>query len=394
MIQATASLAISAPLAVSVLIVQNARLPEVMIGAYTTLVYVGALFGTLLTPVLLTRLSVRTIQIAGLGMVAVGMLLFGLLSPSALAITAAAIGVLMMGLTYGALVPASAQILSDRFSDRLQPLVVSIKQTGVPVGTAVGALVAPMLVTYADWSMLPISLAIACIVIMVATAPQLSDFADVDRGAGGASISLLSMLNGFQYPALRRLMIVALVYGINQSAMTTFLVPGLVWVHGLSVGQAAGYLALATGAGAAARIFCGITASRFGRVYGHLGVMGILSGVAWLLLLLPQPDTLRLICGALLIGATAMGWNGLLLAQLATDAPPGQGVTAVAAGVSLAYFGVVIGPMLFSAVLLLTGNKAAAIFALGAAAVVVGFWLLLGGFQKTRVQFKGPDKYD
>ena len=160
----------------------------------------------------------------------------------------------------------------------------------------------------------------------------------------------------FRIPELRRLMIVALVYGVNQAALTTFLVPALVWFHSLSVGQAAGYLAVATISSAVSRIGLGVSASRFGHVYGHLGLIGLLSGAAWLLLLIPDPGVVRLICGAILIGATAMGWNGLLLAQLATEAPGDQSVVAVAAGVSLAYLGVLVGPLLFSAIWLASGS--------------------------------------
>ena len=377
LIQMTASLTISAPLAVSVLIARAAHLPEAMIGFYTTLVYVGALSGTLATPHLLTRLSVRTVQIAGLGAIALGMLLFGRLGGAPVDMALAAAGILLMGLVYGALVPASAQILSSSFPDRLQPLVVSIKQTGVPVGTAIGAVAAPLLVSGDDWSGLPIWLATGCGLVMLLAAPGLSGFGGVMRVAGGRAFRLSDMLLGFRIPGLRRLMTVSLIYGVNQAALTTFLVLALVWQHGQSVGQAAGFLALATLSGAVSRIALGVSASRFGHVYRHLGLLGLLSGLAWLLLLIPAPGGMRLACGALLLGATAMGWNGLLLAQLSIEAPPGQGTVAVAAGVSLAYLGVVVGPVLFSVLLLLTGSKVAAIAALDGAAVVMGLWLLL-----------------
>lgn len=387
----TASFTISAPLAVSVLIVQAEHLPESAIGIYTTLVYIGALFGTLMTPHVLTKLSVRTVQLAGLGGLAGGILMFGWLGASIPGLLAACVSLLFMGLIYGALVPASAQILSNQFPDRLQPLVVSIKQTGVPVGTAAGAIAAPLVVSGNDWSLLPICLAASCILIMVLVAPGLSGFATVTKPTGSASFRVSGLLSGFQIPALRRLMIVALVYGVNQAALTTFLVPALVWFHSLSVGQAAGYLAIATISSAVSRIGLGASASRFGHVYLHLGLIGLLSGVAWLLLLMPHPGFVRLVCGAILIGATAMGWNGLLLAQLATEAPGHQSVVAVAAGVSLAYLGVLIGPVLFAAILLASGSKIAAIVALDAAAVCVGAWLLWSAQRKQPNLSKGPD---
>jgi len=62
----------------------------------------------------------------------------------------------------------------------------------------------------------------------------------------------------------------------DQAALTTYLVPGLFWLHGLSVGKSAGYLAIATMAGAAARIVFGMTTSRYGRAGLHLALIGLL----------------------------------------------------------------------------------------------------------------------
>jgi MFS family permease len=384
LIQTTASLALSAPLAVSVVIARAARLPEVAIGYYTTLVYVGALVGTLFTPYVLTRMSVRTVQIAGLGALAVGMLLFGQLDAALPGLVLALIGIVLMGLIYGALVPASAQILSNRFPDRLQPLVVSIKQTGVPVGTAIGAVAAPLLVRGDDWSALPLWLAGGCVVVMVVAAPSLAGFAQVVRVPAGVSTAfrMSELFRGFRIQKLRPLMMVALLYGINQAALTTFLVLALNWQHALSVAEAAGYLAVATLSGAVSRIALGMSASRFGHVRAHLGVLGLVSGIAWAVLLAPDPGVSHLMAGAALLGACAMGWNGLLLAQLATEAPPGESTAAVAAGVSLAYLGVVVGPLLFAAALLVTADRIAAIAVLASAAVVMGAWLVWTSFTK------------
>jgi predicted MFS family arabinose efflux permease len=208
----------------------------------------------------------------------------------------------------------------------------------------------------------------------------------VVRAPAGVSTAfrVTELFRGFRIRRLRPLMAVALLYGINQAALTTFLVLALVWQHALSVAEAAGYLALATLSGAVSRIALGMSASRFGHVRAHLGVLGLLSGVAWAVLLAPDPGVSHLMAGALLLGASAMGWNGLLLAQLATEAPPGEGTAAVAAGVSLAYLGVVVGPLLFSAALFVTSDRIAAIAALASAAVAMGAWLVWTSFTHRR----------
>lgn len=376
LIQIVASFAVSAPLAISVLIVAQAHVPEAWIGYYTSLLYLAAIAGSLLTPRLLGFVGIGAIQLGGLVAIAIGAALFTQLGPGPAGVALAVAGIAAMGLAYGVIVPSSALFLADRFARQWQPLVVSIRQTGVPVGTAIVAIVAPLVAQRWGWTAMAPVIAMVVAAAFALAAPTL---AGVRRAAPppvrpAAGLAGLRLLLG--NPAARRLALVAGIYGLNQAALTTYLVPSLIWLHHLSLGRAAGFLATATLAGAAARIVFGLTTARFGGIDVHLGLIGITSGLAWGLLLWPDPALAQLTLGALLLGATAMGWNGILLAELAHAAPAGRTADLVGIGTAMAYFGVLVAPFVYGWMLALSGSKAVAVAALALLSVLAGAALL------------------
>ena len=376
LIQIMASFTVSAPLTVSIVIVGQAHLSETWIGYYTSLLYLSAMTGSLLTPRLIVSIDVGRIQLGGLLATMLGFALFAQIAASGSGLALGLAGIVVMGLAYGVIVPASALLLADRFSRQWQPLVVSIRQTGVPVGTALAALIAPLVVQLWGWRTMSLVVAAAAVLSLALSAPALIGIAMRSRSAAPAANLLDALRETFRHPATLRLALVSGFYGLSQAALTTYFVPSLVWLHGLSIGRAAGFLAVATVAGAAARIGFGVTTSHFGKPYRHLRLIGLVSGLAWVLVLWPEPTTLRLTCGAAMLGATAMGWNGILLAQLAHEAPHGKTADAVGAGTALAYAGVLTAPLLYAVTMVLSQSKIAAISALVALSIVAGIALL------------------
>ncbi len=376
LIQTMASFTVSAPLTVSIAIIGDAHLPETWIGYYTSLLYLSAMAGSLLTPRLIGSFDGGRIQLGGLAATLIGFALFARIAASGTGLALALGGIVLMGLAYGVIVPASALLLADRFAPRWQPLVVSIRQTGVPVGTALVALIAPLVVLHWGWRNMALVIALAGGIGFALCIPALIAIPRRPRGLARPANLLFALRETFRHPATLRLALVSGAYGINQAALTTYLVPSLVWLHHLSIGRAAGFLAIATVAGAAARIGFGGTTARFGRPYTHLRLIGLISGLAWALVLWPAPTALRLTCGAAMLGATAMGWNGILLAQLAHEAPRGKTADAVGAGTALAYGGVLTAPFLYAAVLALAHSKTAAIAALIVLSTTAGLVLL------------------
>lgn len=376
LIQIAGSFAIAGPFAISILIVHVEHLPESWMGYYTSLIYAAAIVGSMVTTRLLASFSIRFVQFAALLATGLGFQLFSQVGTAPLPLVTAIAGITLMGLAYGVIVPSSSLALAECYSRRMQPLVVSVRQTGVPTGTAMVALVAPVVAYHYGWHyMVAVVWALVAITGLLAMR-GLKDFGTRANAPFVRQHVLSALRASLAEPATRRLALVSGAYGINQAALTTYLVPSLVWLHGMSVGRSASYLALATLAGAVARIVFGITTARFGRAGLHLGLLGVLSGFAWLLLLWPLPTFPRIAAGSVLLGISAMGWNGILLAEIALVAPNGKTAEAVATGTSFAYLGVLVAPLIHVQLDHAMGSKRAALAGLAVLAVVAGFALL------------------
>ena len=76
-------------------------------------------------------------------------------------------------------------------------------------------------------------------------------------------------------------------------------------------------------------------------------------------------------------GATAIGWNGVQLSQVARHAPPGQAGAVTGASGFLTFTGVVLGPPLFAVLAGVTGSYRAGFAAFGTLSILCGLWLLV-----------------
>jgi hypothetical protein len=68
---------------------------------------------------------------------------------------------------------------------------------------------------------------------------------------------------------------------------------------------------------------------------------------------------------AVVYGATAIGWNGVYLAEVARIVPPGQAASATGGTLAMTYLGVVVLPVAFWALVAITGSYALAFAAAG-----------------------------
>ncbi len=82
-----------------------------------------------------------------------------------------------------------------------------------------------------------------------------------------------------------------------------------------------------------------------------------------------------LVCAA--FGATAIGWNGVFLAEVAREAPAGKAGEATGGTLFFTYFGVLVGPPLFAAMVESGASYPTAYAVVGMPTLVCGLWLLL-----------------
>ena len=78
------------------------------------------------------------------------------------------LGALLLGLGYGPATPASSMILARAAPPHLLALTFSIKQTGVPLGTAIAGAAVPALVLALGWQGAALAIGAACAVCAAA----------------------------------------------------------------------------------------------------------------------------------------------------------------------------------------------------------------------------------
>jgi MFS family permease len=160
--------------------------------------------------------------------------------------------------------------------------------------------------------------------------------------------------------------------------MVTYLVTFLVEGFALSLVLAGFVMAVAQVASVTGRVLWGWLADRVFRRRTMLGLLALGMGASSLGALAAEPGwpTWLLFVYASLFGATAVGWNGVWLAEIARVAPEGKASAATGGSLFFTFSGVVVTPPLFNAVLSVSGSYAVAYSIFAAPALAVGVWLL------------------
>ena len=330
------------------LIREDLGLSMAQAGSFLSAYYIGAALMSLPAGWMADRWGVLMTMVVGQTIIAGG--LFGVAGSGAFSL----LTVIMVcaGAGYGMLNPTTAKAAMAWFPRRQRATAVGLKQVGLPLGGAVGALVMPPLALWLGWRStvtLPASLiaALALLTWLLYRDPPSASVAVSGTSAGGR-MSLARVL------ANRDLWLVSistLVFAGMQTVWMSFLVLYLTDVLRLSLVQAGRYLVMAQVAGMAGRVIFGMLSD--GLFDGRRRIVLVIAGVGSTACSLvmagtgPQTGAWVLAPLALAFGFFGIGWNGVqhtLLAELV--GPRGAG-TAVGLGLSISSLGVSICPPLF-----------------------------------------------
>ena len=262
--------------------------------------------------------------------------------------------------TSNALAAAGAAHLLFRFGPpRHRNLIFSIKQTGVPLGWATIALVAPTLTLSFSWQ-LPLLVILAYAVITALLLGRWRRFWDDDRDphAAGRTNLLTGVIVLWQYPTLRYLGFAAFFFSLVQLCVGTFTVNLLVHDVGYSLVAAGVMLSLVQMAGMAGRLSFGWLADRSGHAIAVLILTSIAAAVGCVVSVFISASWPTFMLGLfyVLFGVVAYGWNGVMHAQIARLSPPGM-VSVATGGVMVWIFaGILVGPALFAAAYRVIGS--------------------------------------
>jgi MFS family permease len=280
-----------------------------------------------------------------------------------------ALGALVMGLGYGPVTPSSSAILAERTPERVRSFIFSLKQTGVPIGGALAGAIVPALIVAFGWKTSALAVGLACVTLAAAIQPYRAvvDLAQhFDRPKKPASL-LEPLRLVLAHPRLREMAFASCTYSGMQACLSTFLVVYLSQQIGFSVPVAGAALATAMTAGIIGRILWGVVADNGVKPRTLLGILGVAMSVG-AALTATFTDTWPLaaiFAVSFAYGATAIGWNGVYLSEVARIAPAGKAGAATGASLAMTYAGVVVLPMLFWAVHAVSTSYAAAFIAVG-----------------------------
>ncbi|MGA8515730.1 MAG: MFS transporter [Burkholderiaceae bacterium] len=362
------------------------RLTAAGLGLYLLFSYAGAVLGSLAAGPLVERFgAIRTSQWA-LVFSAAGLVLAGLWPGAVMGVG------FLIGLGYGPITPASSHVLNHTTPAHQRNLVFSIKQTGVPVGVALSGFCVPPLATSTGWLGTLVILGVSCAVVaLVATPIQAQMDADTRSAAAPAQYSslrdlLARLLEPFaviwRHRPLRVLAAVSFILSGMQIALSAYLVSYLTASLAMTALLAGSVLALSQLGGVLGRIAWGFVADRFLRPLTMLSLLALVSATASLVTAslvqwsVPPPG-LFLAALMFIFGASASGWNGVYLAEVARQAPPGAVGMATSGTLACTFLGVLLGAPLFGVVAAGRGGYSAA-FCLEAALVsgaALALWL-------------------
>ncbi len=263
-------------------------------------------------------------------------------------------GAILIGFGYGAVTPASSHILAKTAAPHLMSLTFSIKQTGVPAGGAMAGALVPTMVLLAGWRGAALIVSGFCLLLALVSESSRADL-DAERETG-RPMSFRWMAEPLKMvlsvPSLREQALASFFFASLQVCLSTYFVSFLAVRLKMPLIQAGLALTVALGAGVLGRIVWGGITDRLIAPRTMLGILGIvMSASAAATYVISHSWSYAAILGvATLFGATAAGWNGVYLAEVARLAPSGKAGTATGGTLFFTFFGGVISPPLFSMV--------------------------------------------
>jgi MFS family permease len=381
-IQVFTSLAATATSVLAPIIAGELALPGKLVGVFVGIIYVGSMFASLGSGAFIERFgAIRVSQVcvllcaAGLALVATAAA-----RPSS-SIALLAFAPFIIGLGYGPITPASSHLLIRTARPTRMALTFSIKQTGVPAGTALAGALLPGLAVTLEWRTTFLVVTILGLAVAAAAQSTRATF-DADRTRSrplslGAVVAPLRVV--FATPTLMLLALTGFAYAAAQVSLVSFLVIYLTETLGRSLVAAGLALTVANVGGIVGRIGWGAVADHYLRPRTLLGLIGIAAGgcsyataafdATWSVV-----PTLA-VCA--LFGATAIGWNGVQLAELAKSAPPGQAATVTGAANFVTFAGVVVGPPTFALLAAIAESYRVGFAVFESLSAVCGLWVLI-----------------
>lgn len=343
---------------------------------YVSIVYLAAMVSSVGGGTVNRRLGPIRFMQTGLTVAALGSFVF-----ATGGVAMAALSAFIVGLGCGPLTIASSHILAGVTPKRLANVTFSLKQSGVPIGFAICGAVLPTLAIDFGWRWAAASVGLLSIVTAIAMQP-LRALYDGERSGGAARLPTLAEIFeplqlAWRDPILRPMCFIGMLFSATQAIVVNFTVVYAVDGLQMSYVVAGALLATATVAGAFGRVFWGALADLLRRPSAVLAGIGAIVAIAATAMAFSTPawPTTAIYIVCTILGGTAVGWNGVFIAEAASRAPPGRAAEFTGATQLFVFGGALLSPLLFRTVLAITSGYEAGYLLLAAGVAAASFFL-------------------
>ena len=372
--QTFVALSRSLPAVIAPAIIADLRIAPAWVGVYFGLTAAASLVVQLGCGSFIVRYGALRMSQLALVLVAAGTALAVMGSPLALVLSA-----IVAGGGGAVSTPASSHLLARCSSPQYLPLVFSIKQTAVPAGLLLAGAFAPQITEWQGWRATMLYSGAACVVFALMLQPVRERF-DNDRvptrsfRLSDFRTTLASVIGTSN---LRALSFACLAFNGLQATVTAYFVIYLTTIGYTPV--AAGFLfSVAVAVAVPCRILWGWLGSTHVSPRNMMTTLafGMAASAAALALCDAGWPTLVVGMIACVLSATAISWHGILLAETARASPEDMRGGVTGGVLSFGQVGALSLPLLYSALLDMTGSYGVGFVACGLLPLAVGIQLL------------------
>ena len=266
------------------------------------------------------------------------------------------------GIGYGMINQISTKGIILWFAAGGRATAMGIKQTGVTLGGALGAVLLPAISGMYDWRWAVLLTGILMIAVAASAflgyreGPQ--EAVSPTAGGPGTGRQVVNWRQILAVPGSRQdliiLSLVGMLLSFSQTSITSFLVLFLEEDLNFSIGAAGICLTVLMMAGTAGRVTWGVISDRFfgGNRKIPMILLCLSASACGLCLAFMSGDfaVWLIYCLSALIGFTFMGWNALFITLGAEIAGPAMAGSVTGFTLTVAWAGIIFGPPLFGVV--------------------------------------------
>ncbi len=369
-VQIGVSILQQAPAALGPVLSRALDLSHAQIGLLSSAIWAGMLVTMLPMGIMIDRRGEKMIILVGVAM------MIAMVGAATQVTTFLWLFLLLLVASFGASssAPGGAKAIAAWFPKSQRGSAMGIRQTGVAVGGLVAALALPPVAMRYGWAVALQLAVIVTIVTLVCFAflyKELPpDQKEQRKETKPAGVKLGSILKSRSFLAATAY---AFVFMGVQGSSASFLALHLHEELRLSIVAAGAFLAVFQVGGMAGRLGWGVISDRVGRRAPIMILVGAISAASCVAIALAGKGlgmtTVAVL--ALLIGCSAMGWNGLYLTALAESMPLRNAGTTIGASLTVSFLGMFLVPPLFGLIGDVTGTLRTSWLALAG-------WAILG----------------